>query len=409
MRITFNRARLATVAGFSGAAAAVLLTSGAPHAQRSTHSLDLRVEETAGIRRTTYPAGTRIHLDRGVLSDPAHARLLSNGKEVAAQFGAESAYPDGSVQWLTVDFNASIGPRESDIYQLEYGGDVKTEVAARGLSVAQDAGGIQVGNARFKATGAPLLLSVKYRQEVIGQGPNGFALIDTGGIAHDASTAENVKMEIVKRGPLLAALRYTGDVRLAKDYAVGYATTVEMPNSKSWMKVTTAIADAGRRVRELSFHTPLALGAQPWTWDYGTGSWSYGVLRTATDSVTLSQFVGTQQATKWEIRTGAKGQEQSYEMSGGRRPSVAEGWGHVQDPKEAIAFAVPDFGAEAGNYSITIDGDGQLSYRFAPARPLPHLQLTVYQHFVSTPVQIGAATSPVAMLNPLVVSFSAPR
>ena len=31
-------------------------------------------------------------------------------------------------------------------------------------------------------------------------------------------------------------------------------------------------------------------------------------------------------------------------------------------------------------------------------------RLTVYEHFVATPVAIGAATNPMAMLTPLVVS-----
>jgi hypothetical protein len=382
--------------------------STAPRAQ-SGNSMDLRVVESAGIRRNNYPAGTRIHLLRGVLGDTAHARLLSDGKEVAAQFGAESSYPDGSVQWLTVDFNVSLGPHEEAVFKLEYGGTVKAEAAPRGLAVAQDANGIQVGNVRFSATGAPLVLSVKYRQEDIGQGMNGFAIVSVDGASYDATKAQQVKAEVAKRGPFLAMIRYTGQIPLTGDYAVGYLTTVEMPNSKSWMKVTTTIADPAKRIREMSFHTPLSLGAQPWAWDFGTGSWSYGLLRSPTESVTLSQAVGTRQATKWEIRTGPKGKEQLYETNAGRRPNLAEGWGHIQDQKEVVAFAIPDFGAEAGTYTSTIDGNGQLSFRWAPARPLPHLQLTVYEHFVTTPVQVGAVTSPASMLSPLVVSFSNPR
>ena len=164
-------------------------------------------------------------------------------------------------------------------------------------------------------------------------------------------------------------------------------------------EVTTTIADPEKQVRELSFHTPLSLGAQPWTWDFGTGSWSYGVLRSRSESVPLSQSVGPAKATRWEIRSGAKGQEQAYETGGGRRPNLAEGWGHLQDSAEAVAFAIPDFGAEAGTYTCVLDGDGQLSFRWAPARPLPHLQLTVYEHFVPTPVPVGAVTSPVSMLS----------
>ena len=73
-----------------------------------------------------------------------------------------------------------------------------------------------------------------------------------------------------------------------------------MPNSKSWAKMTTTLADPEERVRELSFHTPLSLGAPPWSWDFGTGSWTYGLLRSPSEAVTLSQFVSTSQATRWE-------------------------------------------------------------------------------------------------------------
>jgi hypothetical protein len=37
-------------------------------------------------------------------------------------------------------------------------------------------------------------------------------------------------------------------------------------------------------------------------------------------------------------------------------------------------------------------------------RPTDTLELELYQHYVSTPVPIGAATSPASILSPLVVS-----
>src|SRR5713226_944386 len=126
------------------------VVSPAPSAQ-SNNALKLRVRETAGIRRNAYPATTRVHLPKGALSDSSHARLMSDGKagapnaaaalgwkEVPAQFGFESSYPDGSAQWLTVDFNVSIGPREQLPFTLEYGGSVKSEVVPRGLMVSED-------------------------------------------------------------------------------------------------------------------------------------------------------------------------------------------------------------------------------------------------------------------------------
>ena len=103
------------------------LVAAAPRAQTGG-TFDLRVEETAGIRRNNYPAGTRLHFLKGVLSDTTHARLLANGQEVPAQVGVESSYPDGSVQWLTVDFNASVGPHERLPFKFEYGEAIKAAV-----------------------------------------------------------------------------------------------------------------------------------------------------------------------------------------------------------------------------------------------------------------------------------------
>jgi hypothetical protein len=76
----------------------------------------------------------------------------------------------------------------------------------------------------------------------------------------------------------------------------------------------------------------------------------------------------------------------------------------MQDAERAIAFAFEDFGRVAGAHSIALDGRGQLVFRFARAEPATRHELTVYQHYVASPVPIGAATSPVAMSSPLDVT-----
>src|SRR4029453_15712207 len=119
-----------------GAVAALIVAR--PEAQ-SSGTLTGRVTETAGIPRTNYPARTRVRLPRAALADAAHARLLSGGKEVPAQFGVESSYPDGSVEWLTLDFNVALAPRESAAYVLEYGAEVRRALDPRGLTLMQDA------------------------------------------------------------------------------------------------------------------------------------------------------------------------------------------------------------------------------------------------------------------------------
>ncbi|MBI3494117.1 MAG: hypothetical protein HY047_20415 [Acidobacteria bacterium] len=393
-----------------GCLLAALASVGIDGQTRATVGLrSIRIRETAGIRRSAYPVNARVPIRKGTLHDASHARLLVNNAEAPAQFSVDAIWPDGSVQSLAVDFNISVGPGDETMAQLEYGDEVKAETVTRGLTVTETPDAIQVGNVRFGRTLAPLLLSVKYRLEDIGQGLNGFALLDSTGASHDARDVESLKVEVLKRGPLYVVLKYSGRVAVGGDARVPFTLTAEMPNSKTWVKVTTTIDDPGKRVRELSFHTPLAFSAFPRTWDFGTGSWSYGLLRSASEITTLTQIANPPKSSSvpsWQIRTGAKGQEQVVERSSGLRPAMAEGWGHIQDAKEAVAFAIGAFGAQAGTYAMTLDGDGHASYRVAPARPQTRVSLTVYQHFVATPVPVGAVTSPIAMLHPLIATVA---
>ena len=367
---------------------------------RKIEVISIHVKETAGIRRNGYPAHAVVPLPKGALDDAAHARLMLNGKEVPGQYAVAAKWPDGSVQTLEVDFNASVAPGEEATFQLEYGADVKAEAAVRGLSVTETPEAIQVGTVRFSKSGSPLLASVNYRQEDIAPGPNGFAITDASGASHDLSQAEDVRAEVLKRGPLFVVIRYTGQMRMAGSARVGFTVLVEMPNSKTWWKATATFDDAAKQVRAITFQSPLALGAFPWVWDLGTGSWSYGSFRNKADSVVFTQTV-----SGWNIATGTKGQEQPYEQSGGRRPALAEGWGHIQDAKEAVAFAIADFGKTPGTYTVSLDGEGHTSIGLAPEKPAVRHELAVYQHFVATPVPIGAVTSPVSMLNPLMVTM----
>jgi hypothetical protein len=262
---------------------------------------------------------------------------------------------------------------------------------------------IQVGNVRFNKNRAPLVLSVHYRQEDIGSGENGFSVTDASGASHDLVSSEGVKAEVVKPGPLLAVVRYSGKATIDGSYLVPFTITAEMPNSKTWVKYGLTIEDSAKRLRDIVFNTPMAFGPFPWLWDFGTGSWSYGSFRNPTDSVVLTQTVkaaGTA-GNEWEIKTGPKGQETPYEVAAGNRPKIAEGWGHFQDGKEVVAFGFDRFGRQPGTYSVRFDAQGQASFRYTAATPQVHHELTIYQHYVASPTPIGAVTSPVSMLNGL--------
>src|SRR5258706_13122105 len=300
-------------------------------------SAGLSVREAAGIRRNAYPVSGRVPFAKRELKDPSVIRLLLNDREIATQVTVESRWPDSSVKSLELDFNASIGPLERQTYRVEFGNDVKSAVTASGLSVTQTAEAIQVGAVRFGKTASPLVLSVAYRQEDIGKGLNGFTVSDEKGTAHELNS-EAVTAEVVKAGPIDVLIRYTGKAAIGGNYSVGFVLDVEMPNSKSWVKYAATVDDPEKRIRGIAFNSPVTLGGFPWLWDFGTGSWTYGSFRNASDSVTLTQGVRPG-AERWEIENGPKGQEKLYEMAAGGRPKITEGGGHFQDGKEKNALA----------------------------------------------------------------------
>jgi hypothetical protein len=175
-----------------------------------------------------------------------------------------------------------------------------------------------------------------------------------------------------------------------------------MPNSKSWVKSSVSVEDPSRRIKTVSFETPLGLGEKPWTWDVATDSGTYGVFRNPTDAARVVQTVSAK-GNSWIVETGAQHELRPYETSTGGRNKIAKGWGHILDARGAMAFGVDRFGAEQGTYEIWMNGQGQIGFAITPSQPKTQHQLTVYEHFVTTPVAIGAATNPTAMLSPLVV------
>jgi len=380
----------------------VLLSAASGLAQRPA-SVALHISEAGGIRRTQFPVTARIPFPRGVLRDPSNVKLLLNQTEVAEQTAAETRWPDGSVQWLSLDLNATIGPNESQTYSVQYGDGIKSEVAARGLMVVEEGDAIQVGNMRFNKSGSPLIASVKYRDEAIAPGANGLSVTDGAGSVRDLTTADNVKVEILKRGPLVVALKYSGSIRLDNDAKAPFSISIEMPNSKSWVKLQASVDDPARSIRDVAIHLPLALGAFPWVWDFGTTRWTYGSIRAAADGVVMTDTVAANGAAEWTVSGGPKGREQAIETSRSDAATFG-GWGHIQGVKEVVAYAIEGVTARPGTYRSTLDGAGQTTFQVAPPTPQSKHELTVYAHFVSTPVQIGAATSPATILSPLVAT-----
>ena len=359
----------------------------------------LYVEETIGIRRFFYPVDARVPFAQGSLYDASTVRLLRGGAELPAMFTPIERWDDGSVQWLAVNFNVSIGPLESVTFQVEYGPSVRSVAEARrGLTLSDEGDALQVGQIRLGKNGDPLLQSVGFNGENIGVGINGLRVYNHDQDAFGIDTT-SVAVEVLREGAQYVEVHYAGRFVIGPGGELPFEMTIGMPNSKSWFKASIFVEDPDDRIGGVSFDTPLSVGSElPFVWDFGTERWTYGSLRNQDDAVRLSMVVEANDERAWLVETRRDGAWQSYEESG--EQSQVMGWGHVQ-AERVVAFAMQAPHREGEYQRITVDGRGQLSM-MVPASDVRRHELTAYHHYVGVPVQIGAATSPMSMLNPLV-------
>jgi hypothetical protein len=127
--------------------------------------------------------------------------------------------------------------------------------------------------------------------------------------------------------------------------------------------------------------------------DFGATSMVYAALRKDQSAEFVAAYQ-TSGGTSWFVDLGG----QRYAAG---RGLAAEGWAHVMDRERATAVAIADFAqaVPGGRDRIGASSDGRLTLR----RELPRGQtkeLRFWLHFVSMPVQVGAATSPQSMQSP---------
>ena len=373
-------------------------------ASTKTNTFEVSVQEQSGIRRFGYPVNAQVPFRKGTLSSSDQVRLRQNKTELPAQYGVQSRWEDGTIQWMTIDWNISIGPLEKALFYVEYGPNVKRSRKATGLLVTETDQSIQVGEFRFRKDGWPLIESCTHmKAENVGQGGNGLIISDTEGHIFDFQNASDLSARIVKPGPIHVKIQYQGTWKTPSGSSITFHTEIELPNSKSLWKVTHRAHDPRGKLDHIRLLTPFQLGKLPLVWDFGTGSWTYGQLRTPQESAVLEQNIFDKQdrsSSNWIVKHGIPANLLPYEVGHGERARASEGWGHLIGER-VVAFAMTDFGRQEGLYSLSVSGNGSSEFSYHAPNGKSRLSLTVFQHFVNLPVQIGAATSPPAMLNSL--------
>lgn len=382
-----------------------------------TRTYRLRLKETAGLRRFGYP----VHAVLPGPPDSANFRLERDGRPVPAQFRTV-ADADGR-KHVALDFNASPGPLETEVYTVKAGPGVEAGPEPKqGMSVRQDGGEFRVANGSVLVYRVPDRLDgflrgvTNVRTDFLQGRSPGLSLVDrrggerpVGGGTDDSG----FRGTVTRSGPVAVGLRFEGAIA-----GLGrLRSTVDLtfPNSKSWVEASWTVDDPEGVVAVLKADLSLRIeGEQPLTLDFGANNTVYGVLRgresmelQAGDAPGLPPL-----RSAWRVMKSEPGRQSPapFALAASNDGPPAEGWAHVMDATRCTAAAVAGFGRSSRD-AIRVAGDGGLGiYRTfsetrAAAPPPGPKSLRFWLHFVPNPVQIGAATSPQAMLAPLEVAW----
>jgi hypothetical protein len=382
-------------------------------------ALTFRLEETAGLRRFGYPVHTLVP---GNPVGP-NFRLERDGKPVAAQFRkVETA--DGRPA-VALDFNASPGPLETQVYAVRFGDVEPGPEPKAGMTVTHDGGEFRVANGSVLTFTLPdtldgFLKSVRNaRLEFIrtGQPSRGLSLQAR---ARDVQVPLGTKGVVTRQGPIAVGLRYAGTVTVPGGQPLRSVVDLTFPNSKSWVEARWSVNDPEGLVAMMGVDVPLLVEGAPTLIDLGASDTVYGQIR-GDEWMTLKAGRRPGEpapSSSWEVFKVQPGSAVGAEARFAAAPprgAAAEGWAHVIDRSRCTAVAVAGFGSPWYD-EITTRADGRVELQrwFARtgegAAPVEGPKsLTFWLHFVTTPVQVGAATSPQAMLAPLKVGWDRPN
>jgi hypothetical protein len=364
-------------------------------------------------------------VDRALL-DRGQFRLLLNGKPVPAQFTPHREGEKDPVP-LSVDFTANHASLEELRYVLEYspgsaegprtGAVMRAELGKEAVKVLHP-GGLEFEMPRDLLG---LLRQVRTgKTEYLRADSPGLFLADkddiyyrAGGLCPDGTPTT---VHVTRSGPMAVALRFDSTEVLRGSRSVASVVAMEFPRSKSWVRVAWTVEDPNGHVAGLGTELNLNVRGEPTLVDFGAGSLVYAQLRKGRAALLRA---GSLRRTRpadqpaWTTLLGERNQLSPYVVAPPRQDAPpAEGWAHVMDRERCTAIAVAGFAEVGQEAEIRIDADGRLRIWRTFARddvavlPGPK-RLTFWLHFVSMPVQVGAATSPQAMLAPLRVEVKA--
>jgi hypothetical protein len=318
---------------------------------------------------------TSVPFARGRVQDTKDWAVFSpDGKAMLTQTRPGMWWPDGSVRWLLVLFEADEGP---GVYVLRNGGAVRGEEMVREehSRVVMNSGEVEL---RIAASGSSWI------EEIAAPGPDGSmrAIVDSAGAGdlvltrHDGMQfrasrgADSCKVTVEERGPVRASVRVEGTC-CAEDRSESfryiarwtiYHGRAETHLQLTWINATDKASELVRDIRvEFPYHFPgkrLVFGCERRVFDEPfLKDWPIYLLQEDYNWY-------------WARVHNPDGQVQNL-SSGGCNGEHCPGWLYLEGEERCLGLWVPNFWEEYPN-EIALK-DGLLSVGLWPERAMKHL------------------------------------
>jgi hypothetical protein len=227
---------------------------------------------------------------------------------------------------------------------------------------------------------------------------------------------------VTAKGPLAVTLEYREDVHLVGSRPVKSTVELTFPSSKSWIETKWTIDDHLGAVESMGLDLSLLLESEPILFDGGATSTVYGTLKR--EEIMIFEagplpISAVKAPSAWVIRQGNVANAREFAAGALGKGNEPEGWVHVIDKRRCTALGLADFGRLGPDvidrFEVRATGLSRIERRFLTDKTgqrlggKPKKTIRFWAHFVTTPVQIGAVTSPQSMLAPLEVEWTKAR
>ena len=183
----------------------------------SRASITLRVQNPYDFHVSGYPVSSGVPFAKGELGDARHVKLLApDRKPVPLQADVSARWPDGSVKWVLISFQADVGAGESALYALEYGAEVSLPQYETPLSVSKDGKRVTVNTGPLEVefdgqrSGFPVRVALNGRQMI--DGPTEARIVGGEGTVYTSSNPADL-LEIEEAGPIRVVVHSKGHHR----------------------------------------------------------------------------------------------------------------------------------------------------------------------------------------------------